>query len=114
VKVWRYSGSPPYEIAGFYVDMLLASSDIAVGIKSHAQCLSNFFKELVHREVRGLIDPAGVSGVIGASPSHIGLERLYVAAKDASEHAQAALEAQREGQNARAKIHWKAIFRRSV
>lgn len=114
VKVWRYSESPPYDIAGFYVDMMLASSDIAVGIKSYAHCLSDFFKELVHREVRGLIDPAGVSGVITASPSSTGLERLYCAAKDATKHAQAAVEAQAGGSNAEAKFHWKAIFRRGV
>jgi hypothetical protein len=114
IKIWRFAGSPPLGISGLYVDMMLATSDIASGIKSYGQCLNDFFKELVQREIRGLSDPAGTSGVIVASPSSEARERLYEAAKAAAEHAQAALEAQAHGDNAEANHHWEAIFKRRI
>ncbi len=114
IKIWRFAGSAPLGISGLYVDMMLATSDIASGIKSYGQCLNDFFKELVQREIRGLSDPAGPSGVIVASPSSDARERVYDAAKAAAEHAQAALEAQAHGDNADANRHWEAIFKRRI
>ena len=38
IKVWRYAHSPPLEISGLYVDMMLATSDIGLGVKSYGQC----------------------------------------------------------------------------
>ena len=113
VKAWRFAGSPPFEISSLYVDMMLATSDIAAGVKSYGQSLSDFFKALVERELRGLSDPAGVSGVIVASSSMAALERLYDAAKAAAAHAQAALDAQLRGDNAEANHQWETIFRGS-
>jgi hypothetical protein len=75
------------------MDMILATSDIGSGVKSYGQCVNDFFKELIGRELRGLLDPTGVSGVIVGCPSHAALEQLYEAAKDATKHAQAALDA---------------------
>jgi hypothetical protein len=114
IKLWRFARSPPFTISGLYVDMMLATSDIGSGIKSYGQCLSDFFKALVEREVRGLSDPANPSGVIVASPSSEARERLYDAASAANEHAQAALEAQAQGDNAEANCHWEAIFKRRI
>jgi hypothetical protein len=114
IKIWQFAGSPPFEISGLYVDMMLATSDIASGIKSYGQCLSDFFEELVQRDIRGLPDPTGVSGLIVASPSNDALERLYDAAKAATERAQAALDAQARGDNAEANRHWEAIFKRRI
>ena len=94
--------------------MMLATSDIASGVKSYGQCLSDFFKALVERELGGLTDPADVSGVIVASSSHAALERLYDAAKAAGAYAQAALNAQLRGDNAEANRHWEMIFRRRI
>jgi hypothetical protein len=54
-----------------------------VGVKSYGQSLSDFFRALVERELQGLSDPAGVSGVIAASSSNAALDRLYDAAKAA-------------------------------
>ena len=114
VKIWQFAGSPPLGISGLYLDMMLATSDIAAGIKSYGQCLSDFFKELVRQEIRALPDPAGASGVIVASPSSDACERVYDAAKAAIEHAQAALDAQTHGDNAEANRHWEVIFKRRI
>ena len=114
VKAWRFAGRPPFEISSLYVDMLLATSDIASGVKSYGQSLNDFFKALVERELRGLSDPAGVSGVIAASSSTAAHECLYDAAKAAAAHAQAALDAQLRGDNAEANHQWETIFRTRI
>jgi hypothetical protein len=102
------------EISSLYVDMMLATSDIASGVKSYGQSLGDFFKALVERELRGLADPADVSDVIVASSSSVALGRVYDAAKVAGAHAQAALVAQLRGDNAEANHQWEAIFRRRI
>jgi len=114
VRTWQRAGSPSLGISGFYVDMMLATSDIAWGVKSYGQCLNDFFAELVRREMRGLLDPVGVSGVIVANSSSAGLERLYNAVKAAHELSQAALDAQGQGDNAEANGRWKALFKRAL
>jgi hypothetical protein len=114
VRAWRFAGRPPFEISSLYVDMMLATSDIASGVKSYGQSLSDFFRALVERELQGLSDPAGVSGVIVASSSNAALDRLYDAAKAAAAHARAALDAQLRGDNAEANHQWETIFRRRI
>ena len=64
--------------------------------------------------MRSLPDPAGVSGVIVASPSNDDFERVHDAAKTAAEHAQAALAAQACGDFADANSEWEAIFKRRL
>jgi hypothetical protein len=110
VKAWRFAGCRPLEISSLYVDMMLATSDIALGVKSCGQSLGEFFEALVERELRGVSDPAGVSGVIVASSSNVALERLYDAAKAAAAHAQAALDAQLRGDNDEANHQWERIL----
>jgi hypothetical protein len=113
IKIWRFAGFPPLEISGLYVDVMLATSDMASGIKSYGQCLSDFFNALVEQKIRGLADPAG-GGAIIASRSSDALERVFDAAKAASAYAQAALEAQAHGDNAEANRRWEAIFKRGI
>lgn len=114
VKIWQFARSPPIGISSLYVDMMLATSDIAFGIKSYGQCLDDFFKALVQREIRGLSDPAGTSGVIVATPSSDARERLYEAATAATENARAALDAQAQGAYAEANYQWEALFKRRI
>jgi hypothetical protein len=114
IRAWRFAGCPPFEISSLYVDMMLATSDIASGVKSYGHSLSDFFKALVERELRALSDPARVSGAIVASSSNAALGRLYDAAKAAAAHAQAALDAQLRGDNAEANHQWETIFRRRI
>jgi hypothetical protein len=114
IKVWRFAHSPPLRISGLYVDMLLAASDIGMGVKSYGQCMSDFFSELGRQEPRSLADPAGVSGVIVASPTNDDLERVHDAAKIAANHAQSALAAQASGSFSDANREWEAIFKRRL
>jgi predicted nucleotidyltransferase len=52
IKAWRFARKPPFSISSFYVDMLLASADIAGGVKSYGRCLYDFFGELLRRDSR--------------------------------------------------------------
>jgi len=114
VKIWRIAGSPPFGISSLHVDMMLATSDIASGIKSYGQCRNDFFKELLQREIRDLSDPACTSSAIVATPSSDARQRLYEAARVATEHARAALDAHARGAYAEANCQWEAIFKRRI
>ena len=74
--------------------------------------MNDFFGEFAGQELRSLADPAGVSGMIAASPSKVDLERVHDAAKIAAERAQAALAAQTCGAFSDANSEWEAIFKR--
>jgi Second Messenger Oligonucleotide or Dinucleotide Synthetase domain len=114
IKIWNFSGSHPFRISGTYVDMLLATSDIAAGVKSYGQCLNDFFGRLVQTEIRSLPDPAGVSSPIVANSSAAALDRLYDAARAANELSIAALDAQARGDNTEANRQWGVIFKRRI
>ena len=114
IKVWLFAHSPPLQLSGLYVDMLLTTSDFGMGVKSYGQCMSEFFGEFARQEMRSLPDPAGVSGVIVASPSNDDLERVHDAAQTAAEHARAALAAQACGDFSEANSEWEAIFKRRL
>lgn len=104
----------PGGISSLYIDMMLATSGIASGVKSYGDCLNEFFDVLVRREVHGLSDPAGVSGVILASSSIGARDRLCDSVKAAADKAQAALDAQTRGEIASARREWKALFKRRL
>jgi hypothetical protein len=114
VKAWGVVVAPPGGMSSLYIDMMLATSGIASGVKSYGACLKEFFSLLVRRNVHGLSDPAGGSGVILASSSIGSRERLCDSVQAAAAQAQATLEAQTRGDNDSARRQWKALFKRSV
>jgi len=114
VKAWRFGRDSPIPLSSFYVDMLLASTDLASGIKSYSQCLADFFSALVGRRVRGLQDPEGIAGIISASNGQSGLDRAYSAAIAALEHSEVALAAEARGNHAEARRQWGIVFREDI
>jgi len=114
VKTWGIVVAPPGGISSLYIDMMLATSGIASGVRSYGDCLRELFNVLVRREVPGLLDPAGGSGVIVASSSLGARERLCDSVKAAADQAQATLEAQTRGDDASARRQWKVLFKRRV
>jgi hypothetical protein len=113
IKTWGVAVAPG-GISSLYIDMMLATSGIASGVKSYGDCLNEFFDVLVRREAHGLSDPAGGSGVILASSSIEARERLCDSVKAAADQAQAARDAQMRGENASARRQWKALFKRRL
>ena len=114
IKTWGVVVAPPAGISSLYIDMMLATSGIASGVKSYSDCLNEFLNVLVRREVHGLSDPAGGSGVILASSSIGARQRLGDSVKAAADQAQAALDAQTRRENASARRQWKALFKRKL
>jgi hypothetical protein len=112
IKTWGVVVAPAGGISSLYIDMMLATSGIASGVKSYGDCLNEFLNVLVQRQVHGLSDPAGGSGVILASSSIGTRERLSDVVKAAANQARAALDSQTRGENASARRQWKALFRK--
>lgn len=112
IKGWRYGREPPFDVSSFYTDMLLASSDIASGVKSYGECLYEFFAELARREGRGLRDPEGIAGVIPATTSVPARARLVAASITARDRAAVALDAEARGDFAEAVRQWSIVFNR--
>lgn len=114
IKTWGVVVAPPGGISSLYIDMMLATSGIASGVKSYGDCLYEFFNVLARREGHGLSDPAGGSGVILASSSIGARERLCDSVKAAADQALTALDAQTRGEDASARRQWKALFKRRL
>jgi hypothetical protein len=114
IKVWRFAYAPPLFISSFYLDALLATSQVGVGVKSYGQCMNEFFDELIRRELQPLSDPAGISEGILAGPASEDIRRARAAAKTAVENARAALAAQARGAFHDANAAWEAIFGRRL
>jgi hypothetical protein len=114
IKAWGVVLAPSCGISSLYIDMMLVNTGIASGAKSYGDCLTEFFNVLVRRELRGISDPAGGSGVIVAAPLNGAHEYLCDSARAAANLARAALDAQGRGENVSARQHWKALFRRRL
>jgi hypothetical protein len=63
IKTWGVVVAPPGGISSLYIDMMLATSGIASGVKSYGDCLNEFFNLLVRREVQDLPDPASACAI---------------------------------------------------
>ena len=113
IKTWGVAVAPG-GISSLYIDMMLATSGIAPGVKSYGDCLYEFFSVLLRREVHGLSDPAGGSGVILANSSIGARERLCDSVEAAAAQAQAALDAQTHRDDVMARRQWKALFKRRL
>lgn len=114
VKGWRYGRTPAIPISSFYVDLLFATTDLASGVRSFAECLVDFFHTILERNARALRDPVGIVGLIQAAESEIARRRLLDAASYALDHAEAALEAERRGNHSEATRQWEIVFNRSL
>jgi hypothetical protein len=110
IKWWKVSRVDPIPIQSFHVDMLLAASDICVGIKPYTRCLYDVFQLLAERECRGLRDPLGISGIIYASKTDMQLERVISAVNYALEHAEKAIQAESWKDFDEANEQWSIVF----
>ncbi len=110
VKWWKHSRQNAIPILSFHVDMLLASTDICIGVKPYTHCLYQAFRLLAERECRGLRDPCNVAGVIYAAQTTPQWETLNNAVDFALRHATAALAAEAIKDFEEANRHWLIVF----
>ncbi len=110
MKWWKFSRAQPIPIRSFHVDMLVASSDVCVGVKPYTHCLYQVFELLAGRECRGLRDPLALTGVIYAAASDPQWAAMNDAVAYAFEHARAAVAAEAVRNFEEANRQWSIVF----
>lgn len=110
LKFWRTCWADEIPLQSFHVELLLASTDICVGVKSYASCLFEAFDALGRRGCRALQDPVGISGLIPVAGTSAKLERTLAAVIVGRENAQKAINAERLGSLAQAYTFWDRAF----
>lgn len=110
LKHWKYCRDNGPRLSSIYLELLLASQNVCVGIKSYSQCLYEAFTLLQKVECRGLQDPVGVAGVLYSSQTTTQWARLVDAVNYAQAHAAMALIAEREGNIREACRRWGIVF----
>lgn len=110
VKWWMVSRANSIPLASFHLDMLMASSDICVGVKPYTRCLHDAFKLLADRECRGLQDPVGISGVLYAAKTDAQWQAVNKAVSYSLEHARAAIYAEAWKDFGEANRQWDIVF----
>lgn len=111
LKWWKHGRAQPLPIRSFYIDMLLCSSDVAIGVgKSYGTCLRDVFKKLAETECRPILDPCGIAGKIAANDGFFQRGALNRAVRYAHEHAVAALAAERARDFEEANRQWSLVF----
>jgi len=110
MKWWKFSRAQTLPIQSFYIDMLLAKSDICIGIKPYTHCLYQSFKLLNDRECRGLQDPLGIAGVIYVAQTNPQWEAICKAVSYGLEHARAAIASEAVRDFEEANRQWNIVF----
>jgi len=110
MKWWKFSRAQTIPIRTFHVDMLVASSDVCVGVKPYTHCLYQVFELLAGRECRGLRDPLALTGVIYAAATESQWNVVNDAVAYAFEHARAAVAAEAVRNFEEANRQWSIVF----
>lgn len=110
LKWWKHSRTAAIPIQSFHLDLLLAQTNICVGVKSYSQCLYEAFKLLVERECRGFRDPLGIAGVVNAAQTNAQWQQINDAVDFALAHARAALVAEKSKDYREANRQWDIVF----
>lgn len=110
LKWWKFARQQPIPIQSFHLDLLMASSNVCVGVKPYTHCLYEAFKLLSDRECRGLRDPIGVAGVVYAASTDAQWEKINNAVGYALDHSRAALAATAVKDFPEANRQWDLVF----
>lgn len=110
LKWWKFSRSQTIPIESFHLDILLAASDICIGVKSYAQCLYDAFKLLSERECRGFRDPLGITGVIYSAKTEVQWNELNTFVDSALTHSRTAMVAEAARDFQESNRQWSIVF----
>lgn len=110
LKWWKFAREQPIPIQSFHLDLLLASSNICVGVKPYTYCLYEAFKLLADRECRGLRDPVGIAGVVYTTGTEAQRNKVNDAVSYALDHSRAALAAAAVKDFVEANRQWDLVF----
>jgi hypothetical protein len=110
LKWWKFSRAQPIPIRSFHVDMLMAASDVCVGVKPYTHCLYQAFKLLSDRDCRGFHDPCKIAGTIYGAQTDAQWRGICTAVAYALDHATAALAAEAVKDSKEANRQWDIVF----
>ena len=110
IRYWKYSRANSIPISSFYIDLLLADSEICIGAKSYPMIMYEFFKLMYDRECRGLRDPVGIAGVVYAVKTKPQLSTLVAHVENSLDHASKAVNAEHNKKLKEANRQWDMVF----
>ena len=110
LKWWKHSRAQSIPILSFHLDLLVAQSEICVGVKPYTQCLHEAFSLLADRECRGLQDPIGIAGTVYAAQTDAQWKDINNAVRYALVHATAARIAEGTKKWEEANRQWDIVF----
>jgi hypothetical protein len=110
LKYWRESRSPRVTLSSFHIEMILASENICIGVKSYAACFTETLQLLAQRECRALQDPAGVAGYIPAVKTEAQRESTLTSVRYSRDHAKDACWRDYSGNTDEAWRQWNIVF----
>ncbi len=110
LRFWKHSRANVIPISSFYIDLLLAQSEICIGAKSYPEIMCDFFELMYKRRCRGLQDPMGVAGVVYAVKTETQGETLLLQIENSYGHALKAIIAEEKKQFKEANRQWSGVF----
>lgn len=110
IKHWKNQRTNSAALSSIYIELLMASNNIAVGPKSYALCLYEVFSLLLENECRGFQDPVGVAGILRACQTKPQWASLVDAVSYAHDHAGRAIIAESKGNVREASRQWGIVF----
>jgi hypothetical protein len=94
----------------FHIEMILASEDICIGVKSYAACVTETLQLLAQRECRALQDPVGVAGYIPAVKTEAQRGSALTSVRYSRDHAKDACWHDYSGNTNEAWRQWDIVF----
>lgn len=113
IRHWKYSRVTGIPISSFYIDLLLAQSEICIGAKSYPLIMHDFFKLMSDRQCRGLHDPVAIAGTVFAVKTEAQGNKLCAIIESSLEHSAKALIAEKNNQFGEANRQWNIVFNQS-
>tara|TARA_R100000656_G_scaffold4035_1_gene5825 strand:- start:373 stop:1263 length:891 start_codon:yes stop_codon:yes gene_type:complete len=113
LRYWKYSRLSGIPISSFYIDLLLAQSEICIGVKSYPSIVYDFFKLMSERQCRGLEDPVNIAGIVYAVKTEAQGNKLRAIIENSLEHATKALIAEKDSRFSEANRQWNIVFNQS-
>ena len=110
LKYWRECRSPRVPLSSFHIEMILASEDICIGVKSYAACVTETLQLLAQRECRALQDPVGVAGYISAVRTEAQRDSALTSVRYSRDHAKDACWHDYSGKTEEAWRQWDIVF----
>jgi hypothetical protein len=110
VKAWSQYRMSPLPLSSFYVESALAAAEAAARVRTYSAVVGECFRVLAGRGATALRDPLGISGLIHPTRTEAQGEMVAASLDVASYHADAAYEAELNGNTREAIRQWRIVL----